>query len=412
MWQTIRREELYEQVWSVPIVRLAEKYGLSDNGLRKVCKRLNVPMPRRGYWAKVEAGQKVRKTQLPALAKDVTTQFWREPKRERAAADEADVVWLKEREAFEADPENRIEVVARPRRWATAIAPLREYLEEEAKTLEASRKAQERYDSATDWQKQRDWASDRMAWFWYERAGQLMPATRRASVVRLSLAQYRRGLVILNAVAVAAVRRGFEIAWEQEKGRIVLRGHGGELELRMSEKTEQRTRKVRRYDGKMEDEQYRVPTGRLRLYVERAYGKVWTCDESAEKPLETKLNAFFAGVWKQIRFCRKKVREEEAEAQRRAVLAAERAEVERREREEAEKREAERRRREALVEEVAAWRQANEIRAYVAAVRAEFEGTGGAASMQFGEWVSWAMDVAAQVDPVGGRRWKDQSCEP
>ena len=42
-------------------------------------------------------------------------------------------------------------------------------------------------------------------------------------------------------------------------------GRGGGLELRMSEKTEQRTRKVKRYDGKMEDEQYRVPTGRLRL---------------------------------------------------------------------------------------------------------------------------------------------------
>ena len=47
MWQTIRREQLYEQVWSVPIVKLAEQYGLSDNGLRKVCKRLNVPVPSR-----------------------------------------------------------------------------------------------------------------------------------------------------------------------------------------------------------------------------------------------------------------------------------------------------------------------------------------------------------------------------
>jgi hypothetical protein len=48
MWQTIKREELYEQVWSVPIVKRAAQYGLSDNGLRKVCKRLNVPVPSRG----------------------------------------------------------------------------------------------------------------------------------------------------------------------------------------------------------------------------------------------------------------------------------------------------------------------------------------------------------------------------
>jgi|OpeIllAssembly_1097287.scaffolds.fasta_scaffold03625_4 hypothetical protein len=43
MWQTIKREELYEEVWSMPLTQLCAKYGLSDNGLRKVCKRLNVP---------------------------------------------------------------------------------------------------------------------------------------------------------------------------------------------------------------------------------------------------------------------------------------------------------------------------------------------------------------------------------
>ena len=49
MWQTIKREELYEEVWSTPLTQLCAKYGLSDNGLRKVCKRLNVPIPWRGY---------------------------------------------------------------------------------------------------------------------------------------------------------------------------------------------------------------------------------------------------------------------------------------------------------------------------------------------------------------------------
>jgi len=43
MWHTIKREELYEELWSVPTEQLAEKYGLSDNGLGKVCERLDVP---------------------------------------------------------------------------------------------------------------------------------------------------------------------------------------------------------------------------------------------------------------------------------------------------------------------------------------------------------------------------------
>ena len=403
MWQTIKREELYEQVWSVPIWTLCQQYGLSDKGLRKMCKRLNVPVPSRGYWAKVEAGKKVKKTPLPAKAERKTTEFWRAPKRERTVADDADVTWLREREAFEADPANRIEVVEKLRRWHAAIGPLKEGLEEEANKIEKARKAQEQYAKWPEWRKQRDTGSDRWAWFWYERSGQLMQASHGASMVRLSLEQFRRGLAILNAAAVAAEKRQFELTLDEKKGRIVLEGHGGHLELRMSERTEQRTRKVKRYDGKMEDEQHRVPTGELRLYVERGYGKVWTLDERAQAPLESKLNALFAGVWKQVTYCRQKTREEEAEAQRRAVLAAERAEVQRLEREEAARREAERKRREALVAEVAAWRRANEIRAYVAAVRAEAEKSGKEGSAESVGWEHWAMRVAGEMDPVDGR---------
>lgn len=60
---------------------------------------------------------------------------------------------------------------------------------------------------------------------------------------------------------------------------------GGELELRMSEATEHKTRKVKRYDGQFENEWYRVPTGRLRIFAERGYGKVWSIEDSAEEPV-------------------------------------------------------------------------------------------------------------------------------
>jgi hypothetical protein len=62
---TVSREELYRQVWETPMSRLAEQYGLSDNGLAKICNRINVPYPQRGYWAKKAAGKKVVQQQLP-----------------------------------------------------------------------------------------------------------------------------------------------------------------------------------------------------------------------------------------------------------------------------------------------------------------------------------------------------------
>lgn len=60
----LTREELYRKVWETPMVRLGEKYGISGNGLKKICNRLDVPYPPLGYWAKLRAG---KATKVPAL---------------------------------------------------------------------------------------------------------------------------------------------------------------------------------------------------------------------------------------------------------------------------------------------------------------------------------------------------------
>lgn len=60
------REELYALVWETPISRLAKSFGLSNVGLRKICKRHNIPTPPLGYWAKLAHGKKVRRPALVA----------------------------------------------------------------------------------------------------------------------------------------------------------------------------------------------------------------------------------------------------------------------------------------------------------------------------------------------------------
>lgn len=62
---TLTREELYDQVWSTPMMHLAKKYYLSDVGLAKVCRKHQIPYPPRGYWAKKRQGKIVRKPRLP-----------------------------------------------------------------------------------------------------------------------------------------------------------------------------------------------------------------------------------------------------------------------------------------------------------------------------------------------------------
>lgn len=61
------RTKLYNEVWSEPVTTVAERYGISDNGLRKRCIKLQIPLPPLGYWAKVKAGAKVPKPKLPVL---------------------------------------------------------------------------------------------------------------------------------------------------------------------------------------------------------------------------------------------------------------------------------------------------------------------------------------------------------
>jgi hypothetical protein len=62
---TLSRTELYEKVWTEPIAKLAPRYGLSDVGLAKICKRNKIPRPPRGYWAKKQFGNAPRRTPLP-----------------------------------------------------------------------------------------------------------------------------------------------------------------------------------------------------------------------------------------------------------------------------------------------------------------------------------------------------------
>lgn len=61
---TLPRSELYERVWSKPVTEVAAEFGISDVALAKRCRALNIPLPWRGYWAKVQAGKSPRRTPL------------------------------------------------------------------------------------------------------------------------------------------------------------------------------------------------------------------------------------------------------------------------------------------------------------------------------------------------------------
>ena len=59
-----KREELYKEVWEQPLLKLAPKYGISAVALGKVCRRLKIPVPGRGYWAKLAVGKPAKRLPL------------------------------------------------------------------------------------------------------------------------------------------------------------------------------------------------------------------------------------------------------------------------------------------------------------------------------------------------------------
>lgn len=64
----ITRAQLYDLVWSNPLTQLAEQTTVSVPTLKNTCTKFDIPVPPRGYWAKLKAGKPTAKAALPARA--------------------------------------------------------------------------------------------------------------------------------------------------------------------------------------------------------------------------------------------------------------------------------------------------------------------------------------------------------
>jgi len=48
------RQQIYDRVWAEPTRQVAQGLGVSDVGLAKACRAADIPLPPRGYWAKLQ----------------------------------------------------------------------------------------------------------------------------------------------------------------------------------------------------------------------------------------------------------------------------------------------------------------------------------------------------------------------
>lgn len=364
--KTVQRQALYEQVWAQPMTKVAKEYGISDVALAKICKKLNVPYPWRGYWRRKETGKAVKQLPLPPNA-DPTKQT---ATIQRTIRPEA-VVHMSEdtsqRITAEQAPEQKIEV---PDRLGKTHRLLRGHLTE--------------------------WRSASVDEYGAIRSGSL-----RQLNIRVSKQNLARALRIMNTLFVALEDRGHQVGIQDGyKKTLGVRINGEPVEFGLEERFQRIDRpedKNRRPDPWGYRRYEYVSTGTLILKITEwgadGLQKTWSDGKTAK--LETCFNDFIVGLLKVAEAVKARRLKQEQEEQLRR-------EAERRRQEEVQKRQEELARRQALEQEATNWTKAQQLRAYLAAVKDRLHAKHGEieSGSHADQWLTWAHQHADRLDPL------------
>lgn len=77
----LKQQELYEKVWSTPMNKLCKLYNLSGNGLRKICKKMNIPTTPTGYWSNLRFKKDGTISPLPVADANTVMEYKIDPEK-------------------------------------------------------------------------------------------------------------------------------------------------------------------------------------------------------------------------------------------------------------------------------------------------------------------------------------------
>lgn len=356
----LTRESLYARVWAEPMVRLARRYRISDVGLAKICRKMDIPVPPPGYWQRKETGWNPAHPPLPALRPGISGAVSLTPR--LAPAEPSPEVTAQE--AFEREPKNRVRV---PRQLSSPHPLV-------AQTATVLREA-------------------RVGLY-----GTLSTRRGRCLAVHVSPGHLGRALRILDALFKALAARGFRVGLsegDRPDTHVTIFGHP--VRITLEEKMGRVDHVPTKADGSFPPRWDYVPSGRFTFRIDewRASGVRKSWSEGKRGPLEGQLNDIIRGLVVVADAKRTCLLAEEREAQ--ARLEAQRQ----RELDDERRREEEERRRQ-LEREADSWAQAQQLRAFIDEVerRASIKGVALAPGSDLGEWVTWARRHADRLDPL------------
>ncbi|MBK1872589.1 hypothetical protein FE848_05080 [Marinobacter sp. 1-3A] len=369
----ITRESLYEEVWTEPVSRVAPRYGISDVALGKVCRKYRIPLPPRGYWAKINAGKSPRKLPLPIAREFVSCSLplSRSPTYDPNNPDAS------RKKAITA--QERIGLIAVP-----------EELESPHRLIQAASKRLKR----------------KAGWDNYKG---LRSASAEIFDFEVTHGAINRALLVGDTLIKALERQGIKVWVDPEKSRTLIGIGDTSLPIAISEHVARTKHKVTAAEQKAIERWRRSPnrwgagyhypsppdydyhpTGKLTISIGIYPSRSWS--DTPKTSLEQRLHQVVAGALDLIE--EERIRTEEQERRRLAWQKAKDRydrQVELRKQELAQL--------EKLKASAAQWLEAERLRQYIDAVE-QSAVSDGRTSEELADWIAWARIKADCIDPL------------
>ena len=361
----LTRRGLYDKVWSKAMRKLGPEMGISDVGLKKLCRRFEIPTPPLGYWAKLAHGKKVRKPRFVKWPEDddpecgitffVTGE--NSPPGEHLAAE------VKQ----QAEPILVPDELSDPHPLIVAT---------EKSLLAAGEDDQ----------------------------GLVWSRAEKALNVHVSPENIPRAMRIMDAFVKALEARGLPVTVDSPEGNrrtaaTVLQESVGFMLYEATDRVEREpTARERDLSWHRQKKYYRrVPSGRLGLRITSSAGwgrrRCWVDDR--RRKLDVQLRSVLAAIYRTAESIKAEKREaEEQERQRR--------QQERERQEKLEEIRQEEKRLQQLTADAEAWGKAQQLRSYVQAVRhnADCQECEARRESDLRNWLRWAEQQADRLDPL------------
>lgn len=356
MIRFINREQLYQEVWSIPLTKLAPVYNLSTYEMKNLCDSFCIPLPKAGHWSKVAFGKTVEIPPLPVYDKDK-----HKVKKSNFSKNNQPIIVRK------------IEKTLMPN-----ISVKKNLIKPHSITVKTR---DELKSSRTDeYGMKKPW--------------------RGGFELRVSKANERRALLIIDTLCKWFEKKGIKI-YQPFNDSVVTKVviDNPEIRIRIEEKSKLTAKVLKERWGNYDyyDREY-TPTEQLSLVIDNYCGrcklrKVWTDGKTSK--VEEKLGEFVATIFKHAEYkkqeeLRRKVEELEWEKRRQLQRYNEACEKQ------------EKQMLDDLQRQSCDLLKSKEIKAYIDEVKslAKEQYKDGSYPVELTDWINWAENYAAVLNPL------------